>query len=91
MTEPESRILPEGLLVSSIVSEIEFTDVTDDGEVYTLYRIVRFTHEFIEHPQGWTHLANVFRIRTPALGVAHLLVSNKMIERSKVTIAPDHT
>lgn len=91
MSETKSRLLPEGLSVTSIVSDIEFTDVTDDGDVYTLYRIVRFTHEFIEHPEGWTHLANVVRVRIPALGVAHLTVENRIIERSRVTLAPEHS
>ena len=87
MSTPESRLLPEGMAVSECLDDPEFTDVTMDGEVYTLYRVVRLTHEFVDHPEGWTHLANVARVREPAIGVAHLLVRNRAIEESKVTLS----
>lgn len=88
MPDPVSRILPEGLAVSSVVEDEEFTEVTADGEVYTRYRIVRFTHELADHPDGWTHLANVARVSDNALGVAHLLVKDRVIEESFVKLSP---
>lgn len=88
MTTPESRLLPEALPVSSVLDDPEFTDITMDGEVYTLFRVVRLTHEFPAHPEGWTHLANVVRVRDPAIGVALLLVKDRSIEESRVTLSP---
>ena len=87
MSVPESRILPEGLPVSSVLDDPEFTEVTMDGEVYTLYRVVRLTHEFVSHPEGWTHLANVARVREPAIGVAHLQVVERAIEEARVVLS----
>lgn len=88
MPVPEWRLLPESLPVSSVIDDDEFSDVTMEGEVYTRYRVVRITHEFIEHPEGWTHLANVARVRERAIGVAHLLVRHRVIEESRVTLSP---
>lgn len=88
MTTPESKLLPEGLPVSSVLDEPEFTDITMNGEVYTRYRVVRLTHEFVAHPEGWTHLANVVRVRRPAIGVALLQVKDRSIEESRVTLSP---
>lgn len=88
MSIPESRLLPEALPVSEVLDDPEFTDVTTDGEVYTRYRVVRLTHEFTAHPEGWTHLANVVRMREPAIGVALLQVKARSIEESRVTLSP---
>ena len=83
------RLLPEGEPVSSVLDDPEFTDVTMDGEVYTRFRVVRITHELVNHQEGWTHLANVTRVRDPAIGVAHLMVRNRVIEDSTVTLSSE--
>ena len=80
-------LLPEGTPTGDIVDDPEFTEVTRNGEVYTLYRIVRITHEASDHPQGWTHMANVVRVRTPALGVALLQIVDRVIEDARVTLS----
>ena len=79
-------LLPEGLPIGDIVDDLEFTEVTHNGEVYTLFRIVRITHVATRHPDGWTHLANVTRVRAPAIGVARLKVINRVIEDARVTL-----
>ena len=81
-------LLPEGLDVTDIVDDPEFTEVTRNGEVYTLYRIVRLTHEATSHPEGWTHMANVVRVRNPAIGVALLKVVDRSIDDARVTLSP---
>ena len=86
MSDHKSRLLPEGLPTTNLVDDIEFTEVTDNGEVYTLYRIVRFTEELIGHPEGWTHVANVVRVREPAIGVAYLQVHGRVILEARVNI-----
>lgn len=91
MSDRWFRLLPEGFDLSTVVDDPEFTDVSRDGEIYTRYRIVRITHESVDHPDGWTHMANVVRVRKPALGVAMLLVRNRIIEVSRVTLAPTLT
>lgn len=80
-------LLPEGLFVTDVVDDPEFTEVTRNGEVYTLYRIVRLTHEATSHPEGWTHMANVVRVRNPAIGVALLKVVNRAIDDARVTLS----
>ena len=87
--EDEALLLPEGLPTSTFVDDAEFTEVTDHGEVYTLFRIVRFTHEFDHHREGWTHLANVVRARNQAIGVAHLLINDRVIHEAKVVISSE--
>jgi hypothetical protein len=82
------RLLSEGVDTFSIVDDPEFSEVSLDGEIYTRYRIVRFTHEATDHPDGWTHMANVVRVRREALGVALLKVVNRVIEDAIVTLAP---
>ena len=72
-----------------MLDDPEFTDVTMDGEVYTRFRVVRITHELVNHPEGWTHLAIVTRVRDPAIGVAHLMVRNRVIEDSTVTLSSE--
>lgn len=80
-------LLPEGLVVTDVVDDPEFTEVTRNGEVYTLYRIVRLTHEATSHPEGWTHMANVARVRNPAIGVALLKVVGRSIDDARVTLS----
>lgn len=90
MSDHKSRLLPEGLPTTELVDDIEFTEVTDNGEVYTLYRIVRFTEEFIGHPEGWTHVANVVRVREPARGVSYLQIRDRSIHEARVTLAAEY-
>jgi len=87
MSDDGFRLLPEGIPVHDVVEDPEFTDVTESGEVYTLYRIVRFTHEATDKLARWTHIANVARQRNPAIGVAHLRIANRVIEESQVTLS----
>jgi len=87
MSEPAFRLLPEGTSVGDFVDDPLFTEVTESGEVYTLFRVVRVTHEVSDHPEGWTHLANVARERNPAIGTALLRVISRSIEESRVTIS----
>lgn len=81
------HLLPEATESIDIIDDPEFTEVTRNGEVYTLYRIVRITHAATNHPDGWTHMANVVRVRKPAIGVALLLVVNRVIEDARVTLS----
>ena len=80
-------LLPEAFDVSSVLEDPEFTEVTGNGEIYTLYRVVRLTHEASEHPAGWTHVANVTRVRSFAIGTALLRIANKVIEDARVTLS----
>lgn len=84
------RILPEGTNVDDFVDNGVFTDVTEDGEVYTLYRIVRITHEATTPHVHWTHRANVTAVRSDQFGVALLRVLNRVIEDSQVTRTQNH-
>lgn len=81
-------MLPESQLSGEFVDDIEFTEVTGLGEIYTLYRIVRFTNLVHDHPDGWTHMANVVRVRENALGVALLRILDRHIEDAHVTMSP---
>lgn len=85
MTAPRFTLLSELSVNTDFVDDPLFTDVTDDGETYTLYRIARFTHSIEGHPDGWTHMANVSLEREIGLGVALLRVVNRQIEESSVT------
>ena len=89
MSDHEYRLLPESTPTESIVDDALFSDVTESGEVYTLYRIVRVTHEAVDPHARWTHLANVARVRSPAIGVASLRIRNRVIEDSQVTLSPE--
>ena len=62
-----------------------FADVSQAGETYTSYTVIRITHDATDHPEGWTHLANVTRARDGATGVARLRIANRHIEESSVT------
>ena len=74
--------------MSDYVDNPVFTDVTNDGEIYTTYRIVRITHEVFEHPDDWTHLANVTLEFNIGIGVALLLIRNKIVEASRIKPTP---
>lgn len=84
MTSPRYVLLSEGTAVSDYVENPVFTDVTNDGEIYTTYRIVRITHEVFEHPDEWTHLANVTLEFDIGIGVAYLRIRNAIIEKSRI-------
>lgn len=86
MADPDFRLLPESTAVDEIVDDPEFTDVTNDGETYTRYRVVRFTHESTASSGSWTHRANITRVRVPAIGVALLRVVDRIIDDSQVTM-----
>lgn len=90
MNEHGCRLLPEGTNTSEIVDEPTFTEVTENGEIYTLFRIVRITHDCTEADLAWTHLANVARVVDHAIGVARLTVVDRVITDSSVTVT-DHT
>jgi hypothetical protein len=78
-------LLSELTRVDDFLKDPVFADVSQAGETYTSYRVVRITHEAIDHPEGWTHLANVTRARDGATGVARLRIVDRHIEESRVT------
>jgi hypothetical protein len=88
MTTPRYVLLSEATTISDYVNNPVFTDVTNDGEIYTTYRIVRITHEIFEHSEEWTHLANVSLEFSIGIGVAHLLLKNKVVEASRIKPTP---
>jgi hypothetical protein len=91
MAEPTYRLLSELTKVEDYLDEAVFTDVTNEGETYTRYRVTRITHEVSDHPRDWTHMANVVPVRTSGIGVALLRVVNRAIEDSEVTLSPPQT
>lgn len=78
-------LLSELTRVEDFLEDPVFADVSQAGETYTSYRVVRITHEAIDHPEGWTHLANVTRARDGATGVARLRIVDRHIDESRVT------
>jgi hypothetical protein len=88
MNTPQYVLLSEAASISDYVDNPVFTDVTKDGEVYTTYRIVRITHEVIDHPDNWTHLANVSLEFNIGIGVAHLRLKDKVVEDSHIKPTP---
>lgn len=86
MTLRGFRLLPETTRTSDHVDIPEFTVITGDGEIYTLFRIVRITHETTEDLPIWTHMANVARVTDDAIGVAQLLVIDRVIHDARVTL-----
>lgn len=78
-------LLSELTRVEDFLEDPVFADVSQAGETYTSYRVVRITHESADHPVGWTHLANVTRARDGATGVARLRIVDRHIEESRVT------
>ena len=88
MSSPQYVLLSEATSISDYVDNPVFTDVTKDGEIYTTYRIVRITHEVIDHPDLWTHLANVSLEFNIGIGVAHLRLEDKVVEDSHIKPTP---
>jgi hypothetical protein len=88
MSSPQYVLLSEATSFSDYVDNPVFTDVTKDGEIYTTYRIVRITHEVIDHPDHWTHLANVSLEFNIGIGVAHLRLKDKVVEDSHIKPTP---
>lgn len=78
-------LLSELTRVEDFLEDPVFADVSQAGETYTSYRVVRITHEAVDHPEGWTHLANVTRARDGATGVARLRIVDRHIDESRVT------
>jgi hypothetical protein len=85
--EPAYTVLSELIPVDHFLDDPVFTDVTGQGEIYTLFRVMRVTHSIDRHPDGWTHLANVARVREPAMGVAMLRIIDRQIEDSRVKLS----
>jgi hypothetical protein len=88
MSSPRTVVLSESLEISDFVESDIFTDVTEDGEIYTSYRIVRVTHAIVDDPDGWNYIANVVGIHEARIGVADLKVVDRMITDSRVTLTP---
>jgi hypothetical protein len=86
MIEPGCRLLPESTETSEIVDDPEFTVVTGNGQIYTLFRITRITHDCTLARLGWTHLANVWRVADHAMGVARLTVLHRVIIDASVEV-----
>lgn len=76
--------LPDSFEVADFIDESLFTEVTEGGEVYTTYRILKFTHAFSSHPSGWTHIAQVEDVYEHDLYEAFLEVYQRHIDRSQV-------
>jgi hypothetical protein len=88
MSTPHTVVLSESLEISDFVQYDIFTDVTQDGEIYTSYRIVRVTHAIIDDPDGWNFVANVVGIHDKHMGVAQLKIVDRMITESRVSLTP---
>lgn len=91
MSDIYFSLLSERHTTDEVVDDILFTDITNEGEIYTLFRIVRFTHIADNHPDGWTHRANVVRVHEPRIGVALLKIVDRVIVRSSVDISPEQS
>ena len=87
MDGPQFRLLSELSKVDDYLDDPVFTDVTASGEKYTTFRVVRVTHEVTDHPDGWTHVANVALERSVGIGTALLMIIDRAIEDSKVSMA----
>jgi hypothetical protein len=87
MSIPRTVVLSESLETSDFVQYDIFTDVTNDGEIYTSFRIVKVTHAIVDDPDDWNYVANVVGIHESHIGVAHLKVVDRMITQSKVTLS----
>ncbi len=84
MNPPQYILLSEATTVEDFVDDPVFTDVTHDGEIYTTYRIVRFTHEIRGHHDDWSHLVNVSLEFAVGIGVAYLRIRNRIVEDSRI-------
>ena len=83
-TDPHFELVSELASVADFVEEAMFTEVSEDGEIYTTYRIVRITDAAINHPERWTHRANVVRIDAPIIGVCLLRIEDRIVMDSRV-------
>jgi hypothetical protein len=88
MSSPRTVVLSESLETSDFVQHDIFTDVTEDGEIYTSYRIARITHTIVDDPDGWNYVANVVGIHENHMGVAELKVVVRLITESRVSLTP---
>lgn len=88
MSRRKIVVLPESLETNDFVEHDVFTDVTQDGEIYTSYRIVRVTHAIVDDPQGWNFVANVVGIAKNRLGVAELKIVDRLITESRISLTP---
>lgn len=84
MTEIPHNSTDDVERVAAIIDNPIFTDVTNNGENYTTYRILRITHTFTAHPIGWTHIAEVAPLRSMGLFEAFLEVRRRIVERSAI-------
>lgn len=84
MSEIPHHSTEDRRIVAGLVDNPIFTDVTSGGEVYTTYRILRITHEFVAHPSGWTHSAEVTPLRSRGLFEALLDIRRRVVERSRI-------
>lgn len=84
MSDLRLALLSELAATSEFVDDDVFTDVSEDGERYTSYRIVRMTHSIEPNDEGWTHLANVGLLDGTAIAVALLKIHLRVVEDSKV-------
>lgn len=91
MIERGCRLLAESTTTDEIVDCPDFTVVSGDGEIYTLFHIVRITHDCTESHDTWSHLANVWRAADHAMGVARITVVDRVIVDASVTMAPRKT
>lgn len=89
MSEFGLHPLPADLAVESVVDDAVFTDVTESGELYRTFRIIRFVYEFDAHPQGWTHLAVAVAERNSHEVEVFLQIENRVIEESYVSTIAD--
>ena len=83
-TDPLFELVSELANVDDFVEEEVFTEVSDDGEIYTTYRIVRITDLISNHPERWTHRANVVRIDAPIIGVCLLRIEERIVMDAQV-------
>lgn len=83
---PSTRyvVLPESTESTQFVDDPIFTEVTDDGETYTTFRIERVTHRIVDHPKDWNFLAAVKATNVGVSGVAFLKVRDRTILDAKV-------
>lgn len=84
MSDLRMTLLSELSATTNFVDDDIFTEVSDDGERYTTYRIIRVTHTIAPNDESWTHLANVALLDGSAIAVALLNVRDRIVEDSRV-------
>jgi len=87
----DERLLPEGVLVTAIVDDPFFFNDTATTEIYTLFRIVRMTHDLMNNPEGWTHRGNITRLADSAIGTALFRIVDREVVDVRVRLAPIET